>query len=548
MKNSSKFKFKKSNNNAGSNNDVSNDEESNNDVSNNDDDVSNNLGSNDTESNNDGSNNNDDVSNNNDDVSNNDGSNNNDDVSNNSPDAEIKIPKKRGRKPKAIKNVELEIKIPKKRGRKPKIKEEEPELKIPKKRGRKPKVKSEQEPEEPTKIPKRRGRGRSYKQKTYELVNNVSKIESKNIILHLPIKSKNIVQASKEIELLTYDPDIKEPVGWQDIIGGNPIDSVVFLHKDTIQNKRLPFYSQYPFDEKSMSNILEEEEEEEEEEGVNSNQYNISETLIDNDSNIDDSNIDSSNIDSSNNDSLLHTNIKTIHNDEWYSSTTNNYDTYQNVINIMKEKRKTELENLTKKKLENHVEHILLPFNNTKSSTWLSSTSIYCWWCCHPFSGVPCTIPYEYHNSKFKVYGVCCSPECAAAYIFDNYSNEEVWEKYSLLNFMYSKLYTETNLKIKLAAPRQTLKIFGGTLNIKHYREYNTNYNKNFKIIVPPLVSIIPLQEYNFSNTGYSTQNSNKNLNINKNDVENDELLLKRSKPFVVTNNTLEKCMKLSVN
>ena len=71
-----------------------------------------------------------------------------------SNDTNIKIPKKRGRKPKNYipeqqlteenneqeKNVEVE-KVPKKRGRKPKFKPEEIVEKIPKKRGRKPKEK-----------------------------------------------------------------------------------------------------------------------------------------------------------------------------------------------------------------------------------------------------------------------------------------------------------------------------------------------------------------------------------------------------------------------
>ena len=444
----------------------------------------------------------------------------------------IKILKKRGRKPKIKPNVELEIKIPKKRGRKPKIKTDPPEIKIPKKRGRKPKPKLENES---VKVSKKRGR--SYKQKTYELANNISKIESKNIILHLPIKSKHIIQTSKEIELLTYTPDIQEPVGWQDIIGGNPIDSVAFLHKNSITSKELPFYSQYPFDEKNMSDILEESVDLSVNSQTNTDQDN---SLLET--------INSSNSPPKDNPPESINNIESEHNNQWYNNSSNKYDTYQNVINIMKENREKELDNLKNKKTIPYSENILIQFDNSKSSTWLSSTSIYCWWCCHPFSCAPCAIPYEYNDSKFKVYGVFCSPECVAAYIFDNYNNETVWEKYSLLNFMYNKLYNQKNLKIKLAAPRQTLKIFGGNLNIKHFREYNINYKKNFNVIIPPLVSIIPQVEYNFSNNGYKTSSDKKNFNIDKNKLNNDELLIKRSKPIVDYNNTLEKCMKLSFN
>jgi hypothetical protein len=54
-----------------------------------------------------------------------------------------KIPKKRGRPPKA--KVEGEVKVPKKRGRPPKAKTDE-EVKVPKKRGRPPKAKTEVPP------------------------------------------------------------------------------------------------------------------------------------------------------------------------------------------------------------------------------------------------------------------------------------------------------------------------------------------------------------------------------------------------------------------
>ena len=55
----------------------------------------------------------------------------------------LKIPKKRGRPPKA--KVEGEVKVPKKRGRPPKAKTDE-EVKVPKKRGRPPKAKTEAPP------------------------------------------------------------------------------------------------------------------------------------------------------------------------------------------------------------------------------------------------------------------------------------------------------------------------------------------------------------------------------------------------------------------
>ena len=143
--------------------------------------------------------------------------------------------------------------------------------------------------------------------------------------------------------------------------------------------------------------------------------------------------------------------------------------------------------------------------------------------------------------------GNFCSPECAAAYNFDNFDGEEVWERYSLLNFLYKKMYNTNNLKIKLAGPRETLKIFGGNLTIKEFRSHISNSDKSFKLIVPPMVSMIPHQEYSFTDKGDSYGLHKKYEQSKAQNVkEEQELRLKRSKPFVSAKNTLEKCMKLT--
>ena len=104
---------------------------------------------------------------------------------------EIKIPKKRSRKPKNTNSEILEPKIPKKRGRKPKIKTGEPEVKIPKKRGRKPN----------------------------SLINNESKILQENKylkdnVLHLKIDTEKINNENIE-NVYNYSPLINNPVPYQ---------------------------------------------------------------------------------------------------------------------------------------------------------------------------------------------------------------------------------------------------------------------------------------------------------------------------------------------
>ena len=130
--------------------------------------------------------------------------------------------------------------------------------------------------------------------------------------------------------------------------------------------------------------------------------------------------------------------------------------------------------------------------------------------------------------------GVFCSPECAAAYNFNTNGVTNIWEKYSLLNLLYGKMYKKN---IKIAPPRNTLKKFGGNLTINQFRRHNVNNDIKFKIINPPLKSVIPCVECS-NNTSFSSGNYN-----NKSSNNTAEYKLKRSKPY--NKNTLEECMNI---
>ena len=85
---------------------------------------------------------------------------------------------------------------------------------------------------------------------------------------------------------------------------------------------------------------------------------------------------------------------------------------------------------------------IVLRDNNT---LWPQSTNIHCWWCCHQFTNSPFVLPISYVDNVFNVIGCFCSPECAAAYNFDRHNTDEIWESYSLLNYLYYRIYNENN-------------------------------------------------------------------------------------------------------
>tara|TARA_Y100000991_G_scaffold179527_1_gene142017 strand:+ start:2072 stop:3520 length:1449 start_codon:yes stop_codon:yes gene_type:complete len=428
-----------------------------------------------------------------------------------------KIPKKRGRKPKIITNPE-EHKIPvkKKRGRKPKIKDPDEKPKVLKKRGRKPKMDSVE---------------------NVKKINSTFNVDTENIIVHLPIKTTSVPVQNKDEKLFEYNPNISSPTAYEDNIIGKNVDNCVFIsQKDNESYNELcgkgptpvSNYVSYPFDEKhkDIIDILDSKSDD-----INCEN---NETVV-------------------NNNNIIEDNFEIKHVDSWLNdedaSFINNNQGIDKIMDHIKQQRKDELDNLNFKAPKTKVQKCLVQMEQmNKHCNWPSSTSIYCWWCCHPFNGPPCALPCNIKDNVFSVLGIFCSPECAAAYNFnDTSSGTDLWERYSLLNLLYRKVYTDNNIKIKLAPPKECLKIFGGNLTIKEFRLNNANFNNTYKITMPPITSIIPLQEISDIDDGFSS-NDSKVYMLDKNKILDNELKLKRKTPFNVKNNTLQKCMNLSMN
>ena len=118
-------------------------------------------------------------------------------------------PKKRGRKPKALKEKEA------KEAAEAKNTKKEPEKKVPKKRGRKPKKKTPEELEAlAKKVPKKRGRkpkgGKILKKE--DLMNDITDNMKQNIILHLQCKSSDLDDNKFNIDnKIDYQPNISDP-------------------------------------------------------------------------------------------------------------------------------------------------------------------------------------------------------------------------------------------------------------------------------------------------------------------------------------------------
>ena len=109
-----------------------------------------------------------------------------------------------------------------------------------------------------------------------------------------------------------------------------------------------------------------------------------------------------------------------------------------------------------------------------------------CWNCTYPFDSRDLKyIPLKYSKGIFYVSGSFCSNGCCLRYLYDNYTNKELWDKYELFNFYYFKSF-DHSMNTKIPPNRLLLAKFGGSMRIEDYRN-NSDYNE---VIYPPIVVV----------------------------------------------------------
>lgn len=362
--------------------------------------------------------------------------------------------------------------------------------------------------------PKSRTTKKSTKATQPVIVTKKSETDSDNIIVHLPIHSQEGSVVGENIpESFRYDPNISIPIGYESnqdgyqFIKSSEENVRHYLNSELVGTIHPPISAQckYPFDSRSKSFEYTSEHE----------------------------------IDIGNNSQGTIDEIK------------------KDTLKQMKQSRENDIHSILRNSKTNVEKCLSQMEESNKSGIWSKTTSVHCWWCCHPFDNPPCSIPQEYRNGLYTVYGVFCSPECAAAYNFDDSRHTaDVWERYSLLNLLYRNVFSDKHYKVKLAPPRQTLKVFGGNLTIKEFRANFQSTTHSYKMVFPPMISIIPVQELSSIDRGFSSKQEARDVFGNNDQAEDttsigsnntSTLRLKRSKPFVACTNTLNKCMQITV-
>ena len=142
-----------------------------------------------------------------------------------------------------------------------------------------------------------------------------------------------------------------------------------------------------------------------------------------------------------------------------------------------------------------------------------------CHWCTCSFDNPSVYIPNKLKDGIYQVYGCFCTPECATAYLLnENLDKSIIWERYSMLNNIYSSIY-DRNIK-PAPNPLYTLNKFYGSLTIEEYRKLLEN-DKLLMVVNKPMCKVLPelYEENNDTPNVFSNlldKPSGKNIKFNE--------------------------------
>ena len=122
----------------------------------------------------------------------------------------------------------------------------------------------------------------------------------------------------------------------------------------------------------------------------------------------------------------------------------------------------------------------------------ISNKKSACFWCTCDFDSPPVYIPKFQIKDSYHVYGCFCSPECGTAFLMEeNIDSSTKFERYHLINHIYSKIYNYTKNIKPSPNPYYMLDKYYGNLSIQEYRSLLRN-ERLFLIVDKPLTRILP--------------------------------------------------------
>ena len=157
--------------------------------------------------------------------------------------------------------------------------------------------------------------------------------------------------------------------------------------------------------------------------------------------------------------------------------------------NWAESKRSTMAEDAVTKETMNKLKQLKIQlYKNALHSEKKSA----CFWCTYDFDNAPCYIPKYEMDGTIYGYGSFCRPECAVAHLMkESIDDSTKFDRYHLLNQIYSKVY-DCKKNIKPAPdPHYLLEKFYGSLSIQEYRKLLKTEHL-LLVIDKPLTRILP--------------------------------------------------------
>ena len=197
-----------------------------------------------------------------------------------------------------------------------------------------------------------------------------------------------------------------------------------------------------------------------------------------------------------------------------YKELETNINANQKINHVNNNTKETKVEskkdtNINLKNIWKKLSELKINLKNNNASDKKSA----CFWCTYEFDNPAIFIPKQHTGNALEVYGCFCSPECAVAHL----KNEDIdssrkWERYTLLNNIYSKVFNyEKNIK-PAPNPYYTLDKYYGNLSINEYRKLLHN-DRILMIVDKPMTKILPeLYEENNEIPDINDNLLNKNI------------------------------------
>lgn len=115
-----------------------------------------------------------------------------------------------------------------------------------------------------------------------------------------------------------------------------------------------------------------------------------------------------------------------------------------------------------------------------------------CFWCTYDYDNPPCYIPKYDIDGEIFGYGSFCRPECAVAFLMkENLDDSTKFERYHLLNKIYSKIYNFKKSIKPAPNPHFLLHKFYGNMSIQEYRKLLKTEHM-LLVIDKPMTRILP--------------------------------------------------------